>query len=163
MALLSYIIAQSPNIYDLLPYIAGPIGLPHPGFQKDKIMNLTTLNFASIFALLLMLFSLPINADQIPDPAAPQKEAIDRMHHKLHADQAPFKAKEAQALKELNKMTIREDVKMEDINAKIDELMAAKTEIMRLRYDHLVEMRAILTDAQKVGYDKGVLSRSAVK
>jgi hypothetical protein len=24
-------------------------------------------------------------------------------------------------------------------------------------------MRAILTDAQKVGYDKGVLSRSAVK
>ena len=126
-------------------------------------MNLTTLNSASIFTLLLMLFSLPINADQIPDPAAPQKEAIDRMHHKLHADQAPFKAKEAQALKELNKMTIREDVKMEGINAKIDELMAAKTEIMRLRYDHLVEMRAILTDAQKVGYDKGVLSRSAVK
>ena len=85
------------------------------------------------------------------------------MHHKLHADQAPFKAKEAQALKELNEMTIRGDVKMEDINAKIDELMAAKTEIIRLRYDHLVEMRAILTHAQKVGYDKGVLSRSAVK
>ena len=80
-------------------------------------MDLTTPNSASIFALLLMLFSLPINADQIPDPAAPQKEAIDRMHQKLHADQAPFKAKEAQALKELNEMTSREVVKMDGINA----------------------------------------------
>ena len=41
--------------------------------------------------------------------------------------------------------------------------MAAKTQIMRLRYGHLVEMRTILTDEQKVGYDKGILSRSAVK
>ena len=118
------------------------------------IMTLTSL---------LVLFSFPLNAAKIPDPGASQKEAIDRMHHKLHDDQAPHKAKQAQALKELNEMTIREDVKIEDVNAKIDELMAAKTEIMRLRYDHLVEMRAILTDAQKVGYDKGVLSRSAVK
>ena len=112
---------------------------------------------------LMMLFSVDLNAAQIQDPGASQKEAIDHMHHKLHDDQAPFKAKEAQALKELNEMTIREDVKIEDVNAKIDELMAAKNQIMRLRYDHLVEMRTILTDDQKVGYDKGVLSRSAVK
>ena len=95
------------------------------------------------------------------------------MHHKLHDDQAPFKAKEAQALKELNELTIREDVRIEDVNAKrpgrlcvswaFDELMAAKTQIMRLRYDHLIEMRAILTEEQKVGYDKNVLKRSAVK
>jgi Spy/CpxP family protein refolding chaperone len=110
-----------------------------------------------------MLFSTALHADQIPDPAASQKKAIDQMHSKLHDDQAPFKANEKQALKELNEMTIREDVKMEDIYAKIDELMSAKTGIMRLRYDHLVEMRAILTDEQKVGYDKGVLSRSKVK
>jgi Spy/CpxP family protein refolding chaperone len=112
---------------------------------------------------LFMLCSITVNADQIPNPAAEQKKAIDQMHHKLHDDQAAFKAKEKQALKELNEMTIREDVKMEDVNAKIDELMAAKTQIMRLRYGHLVEMRVILTDEQKVGYDKGVLSRSKVK
>jgi len=112
---------------------------------------------------LLMLFSTALLADQIPDPAAAQKEAIDHMHHKLHDDQAQYKTKEAQALKELNEMTVREDVRIEDVNAKIDELMAAKTQIMRLRYGHLVEMRTILTDEQKVGYDKGVLSRSAVK
>jgi hypothetical protein len=81
----------------------------------------------------------------------------------LHDDQAPYKAKEAQALKELNEMTIREDVRIEDIYAKIDELMDAKKQILRLRYDHLIEMRTILTDEQKVGYDKAVLKRSAVK
>ena len=126
-------------------------------------MSTPYIKCVSKLVSLLMLFSMALNADQIPDPAASQKAAIDKMHHKLHDDQAPFKAKEAQALRELNEMTIREGVDMENINAKIDELMAAKKRIMRLRYDHLVEMRTILTDDQKVGYDKGVLSRSAVK
>ncbi len=118
---------------------------------------------ASRLIFLMMAFSVTLNAAKIPNPDVSQKEAIDQMHHKLHDDQAPFKAKEAQALKELNEMTIREGVKIEDVNAKIDELMAAKTQIMRLRYDHLIEMRTILTDDQKVGYDKAVLNRSAVK
>ena len=126
-------------------------------------MNPPYIKRASMLIPLMMLFSVGLNADQIPDPGESQKEAIDHMHHKLHDDQAPFKAKEVQALKELNEMTIREAVRIEDVNAKIDELMEAKTQIMRLRYDHLIEMRAILTDEQKVGYDKGVLNRSAVK
>jgi len=113
--------------------------------------------------LILILLSPSLSADQIPDPATAQKEAIDRMHHQLHDDQASFKAAEATALRELNEMTVREGVKIEDINAKIDELMSAKKQIMRLRYAHLVEMRTVLTEAQKVGYDKGVLNRSAVK
>jgi len=50
-----------------------------------------------------------------------------------------------------------------DVNAKIDELMAARNQIMRLRYEHLIEMRAILSVEQKVGYDKAVLNRSVVK
>jgi len=92
-----------------------------------------------------------------------QKEAINHMHHELHDAQASYKEKEAQALKELNEMTIREDVKIEDVDNKIDELMLAKTHIMQLRYRHLIEMRATLSEEQRVGYDKGVLKRSAVK
>lgn len=112
---------------------------------------------------LLMLFCVPLNAAEIPDPGASQKESIDRMHHKLHDDLAPFKVEEAQALKELNEMTIREDVRIEDVNAIIDTLMEAKKQIMRLRYDHLIEMRTVLTDDQKLDYDKAVLNRSKVK
>ena len=113
--------------------------------------------------ILCSLFTVAVNADSIPNPAVDQKKAIDHMHHKLHDDQAPYKAQEIQFLKELNEMTVKEDVRLQDVNAKIGELMAAKAQIMRLRYDHLIEMRAILSDEQKVGYDKGVLSRSAVK
>jgi hypothetical protein len=123
---------------------------------------MNTPSFATLISL-LVLFSAPLNAAQIADPGASQKEAIDRMHHKLHDDQAAYKAKETQALKELNEMTIREDVRIEDVNAKIDELMDAKKQILRLRYGHLIEMRAILSDEQKVDYDKGILKRSAVK
>ena len=127
----------------------------------------------------------PINADEKPDSAAASEgdasshmqananekseapavsgpDAVGHMHSKLEEDQAPYKAKEARALRELNEMTIREDVRIADVNAKIDELMAAKTQIMRLRYDHLIEMRRILTDEQKVSYDRNVLKRSAV-
>ncbi len=126
-------------------------------------MNTLHIKIGSMLIPLVMLFSVDLNADQIPNSAALQKEAMAQMHHKLHDDQAPYKANEAQALKELNEMTIREDVRIEDVNIKVDELMAAKKQIMRLRYGHLIEMRTVLTDDQKIGYDKGVLSRSAVK
>ena len=118
-----------------------------------------------LFPLVIMfcLISTSLLADQIPAPDVSQKAAIDEMHHKLHIDQAPFKAQEVQALKELNEMIILDDVKLEKVNDKIDELMMAKTQIMRLRYKHLIEMRAILSDVQKVPYDKNVLKRSAVK
>lgn len=118
-----------------------------------------------LFPLVIMfcLISTSLLADQISDPDVSQKAAINKMHHKLHIDQAPFKAQEVQALKELNEMTILDDVKLEKVNDKIEELMMAKTQIMRLRYEHLIEMRTILSDAQKVPYDKNVLMRSAVK
>ena len=126
---------------------------------------MNSIQLGSILTLLFVTlsFNSSLKADQIPDPGVAHKEAIDQMHHKLHDDQASSKAAEAKALKELNEMTVREGVEIDQVNAKIDELMAAKTQIMRLRYGHLVEMRAILTDEQKVGYDKGVLSRSSVK
>jgi Spy/CpxP family protein refolding chaperone len=126
-------------------------------------MNTVDYKRGLLLLPLLIFFSNCVYPAQIPDPGASQKEAIDHMHHKLHDEQAPFKEKEAQALRQLNEMTIREDVSSEAIKAKIDELMEAKTHIMRLRYDHLVEMRTILTDDQKIGYDKAILNRSEVK
>jgi len=112
---------------------------------------------------LMLVFTTSVNAAQIPDPAVSQKKAIDKMHHKLHDDQASFKETETQTLKDLNELAIREDIILDELNAKIDELMIAKTGIMRLRYAHLVEMRKIMSDEQKVGYDKALLQRSAVK
>ncbi|MBV1883828.1 MAG: hypothetical protein KUG82_19470 [Pseudomonadales bacterium] len=126
--------------------------------MKHSLIQLTPL-----LTLLILFLSTPLYADGKSDTASSQKAAIGHMHHKLHDDQTQFKAKEALALKQLNEMTILENVKMKDVDAKIDELMAAKKAIMHLRYKHLIEMRTILTDDQKIGYDKGVLKRSAIR
>ena len=131
----------------------------------------TRIMSALLFATTLgCLTALPIRADEKRELPAwtktltqPQREQFEHMHHQLDDDQAPYKKKEAESLAELNAMTIREDADVADINVKIAELMAAKTQIMRLRYEHVVEMRRVLTDEQKVGYDKGVLKRSAVR
>ncbi len=123
----------------------------------------TAIKYGVVVTTLTLTFNTAAYAAQINDPEFSQKNAIDEMHHKLHADQASAKAKEARTLKELNAMTIREKADLTAINAKIDELMAAKKEIMRLRYDHLVEMRKILSEEQKIKYDQAVLNRSAVK
>ena len=119
---------------------------------------------------LACLTALPVRADEPPELPAwtktltqSQREQIEHMHHQLDDDQAPHKKREAQALAELNAMTSREDADIADVNTKIAELMAAKTQIMRQRYEHLIEMRRVLTDEQKVGYDEGVLKRSAVR
>ena len=138
-------------------------------------MNRLYITRTPVIFSMMMFFCVSLNADEKPDAPDADKqasghvhhnhgnEAIAHMHHKLDDDQAPYKLKEAQSLKELNEMTIRDDVKIEHVHAKIDELMAAKNQIMRLRYEHLIEMRQTLTDEQKVKYDQNVLNRSEVR
>jgi hypothetical protein len=130
---------------------------------QDKIMNHPYIKYASMLIPLMLFFSVSLHAQEKQHSHDSHKEDVAHMHHQLENDQAPYKAKEAQALKELNEMTIREDVRIEAIHAKIDELMAAQNMIMRLRYEHLVEMRKTLTDEQKIKYDQNVLKRTEVK
>lgn len=92
-----------------------------------------------------------------------QKKAVDEMHHKLDMDQKPFKQKEQALQQALNELTVKDRADVSQINAKIDELMAVKNQILRLRYAHLVEMRAILTEKQRASYDASVLKRDKIK
>ena len=125
-------------------------------------MTHTIFKLGCILPLTLLCLT-PASAQEKHGSADNHRQAIEHMHHELEDDQAPFKAAEARALKELNEMTIRDDVRLEDVYAKIDELMEAKNHIMRLRYEHLIEMRKVLTDEQKVKYDQNVLDRSEVR
>ncbi|MFQ5486827.1 MAG: Spy/CpxP family protein refolding chaperone [Gammaproteobacteria bacterium] len=92
-----------------------------------------------------------------------QKLQIDRMHLALERQLVVLKAREDLLQKELNALTARDDADPAAIHAKIDELIAVKGEIMRRRYDHIVEMRGVLTPEQRISYDMGVLGRSGVK
>lgn len=91
------------------------------------------------------------------------KKMVDDMHHELNRILKPLKKDENQKQEELNRLTIKDEADLSKINAKIDELMAIKNKILRHRHAHLVEMRVILTDEQRVSYDKAVLKRDKIK
>ena len=123
----------------------------------------SSFRFIAILGSVLLFFCSNTFAQHHDHGTGEQKEAIDHMHHQLEEDQAPYKEHETRAQRELNEMTIREDVDLDEVYAKIDELMAVRTEILRLRYEHLIEMRKVLDEEQRVDYDKRVLQRSEIR
>ncbi len=92
-----------------------------------------------------------------------QRVAIDKMHLKLSSLHVVLKARAGLLQKELNVMTAKDGADKNAIDAKIDELMAVKAEIMKHRYDHLSEMRAALTGQQRISYDMAILNRKGAK
>ncbi len=92
-----------------------------------------------------------------------QKLKVDQMHLALDRELVVLKARAELLEKELNALAARDGADQKDIHAKIDELMAVKGAILRQRFDHIVEMRAILTPEQRISYDMAVLKRSGVK
>ena len=92
-----------------------------------------------------------------------QKRKVDEMHLALDRELVVLKARENLLEKELNALTARDGADRRAIHAKIEELMAVKSAILRQRYDHILEMRAVLTPEQRISYDMAVLRRSGVR
>ncbi len=92
-----------------------------------------------------------------------QKLQVDMMHLALGRELAVLKAREELVQKEINVLTAQDNADKNAIYTKIDEFLEIKKQILRHRYDHILEMRGILTPAQRVSYDMGVLKRSGVK
>ncbi|NOY72211.1 MAG: periplasmic heavy metal sensor [Gammaproteobacteria bacterium] len=88
-----------------------------------------------------------------------QRVAVDKMHLKLDSQLAVLKAQAELLQKELNVITAQNNAKQSSIHSKIDELMTLKAKIMKLRYEHLAEMRAALTEQQRLSYDMAILQR----
>ncbi|MEE9165236.1 MAG: periplasmic heavy metal sensor [Nitrospinota bacterium] len=91
-----------------------------------------------------------------------QKMQADRIHlemkKSLSVQDARLKVKKA----ELNNLVVKDDPDTKAIHRKIDEVLELKREIMRTKYDHMVEMRGALTPEQRVSFDMGLLSRDGL-
>ncbi len=92
-----------------------------------------------------------------------QRVAVDKMHLELGTQHAVLKATAGLLQKEMNVMTAKDSANQKAIHAKIEEFMAVKTEIMKLRYDHLTEMRNALNEQQRISYDMAILKREGAK
>ncbi len=91
-----------------------------------------------------------------------QKRAIDEMHLRLDREIAPLKAEAALKEKELNVLVTRDSPDAAAVDARIDEIVSLKRRILKARYAHIVEMRALLDPAQRISYDMGVLKRTGI-
>lgn len=92
-----------------------------------------------------------------------QKQKVDMMHLELNRKLTVLKARAELVQKEMNALAARDDADMKAIQTKIDELMDLKNQIMRARYEHILEMRAILTPTQRISYDMEVLARHGAR
>ena len=92
-----------------------------------------------------------------------QKTRVDMMHLDLDRELVALKAQEELVQKQINILATRDNAATSAINTKIDELMGIKKQILRSRYAHILEMRAMLTPAQRISYDMETLGFSGVK
>jgi len=88
-----------------------------------------------------------------------QKISFDKMHLLVGQFEAVQRAKIKVLEAELNVMAAKDANNKSAIYKKIDEIIDVKKSIMRNRFDHIVEMRAELTDQQRISYDMGLLKR----
>ncbi len=86
-----------------------------------------------------------------------QRAQMDRMHlvlkKSMNMIEARLKTREA----ELDNLVTQDNPDMKAVRSKIDEVMELKKEMMTKRYDHMAELRAILTPPQRVSFDMMVL------
>ncbi len=82
-----------------------------------------------------------------------QKMQADQMHLTLKKATSVPKALLSVKKAELNKLVVNKSPDIKAIHRKIDEIFELKREIMRKKYEHMVEMRSMLTPKQRVSFD----------
>lgn len=85
-----------------------------------------------------------------------QKMKADKMHLELKKAMSILEAKMNLKEVELNNLVMQDNANTKAIHHAIDEIMDIKKEMMVKKYDHMVEMRSILTPDQRVSFDLGL-------
>jgi Spy/CpxP family protein refolding chaperone len=86
-----------------------------------------------------------------------QKAKTDKMHLELKKVMSLLESKVSMKEAELNSLVTQDKPDANAIHNKINEIMEQEKEIMVKKYDHISEMRSILTPEQRVSFDLGLL------
>ncbi|MFQ5353971.1 MAG: Spy/CpxP family protein refolding chaperone [Thermodesulfobacteriota bacterium] len=87
-----------------------------------------------------------------------QKAQVEAMHLGLSRDMAPLKAELAFKKAQLKNIVTAEAPDMAAMKATIKEIAAIKAKMLENRYAHIVEMRKVLTDKQRLSFDLELIS-----
>lgn len=89
-----------------------------------------------------------------------QRQKMGRMHLALSKTLVSLKAQKKVKKAELKLLLVQDKTSTKSIHRKIDEILAIKRQIMRKRYEHLLDMRNLLTPEQRVSFDLGLIRKS---
>ena len=84
-----------------------------------------------------------------------QKMKADKMHLELKKAMSILEAKANLKEAELNGLITQDNPDTKAIQSNINDIMEIKKEMMIKKYDHMVEMRTILTPEQRLSFDLG--------
>jgi len=87
-----------------------------------------------------------------------QKMKADKMHLELKKAMSILEAKANLKEAELNGLITQDNPDTKAIQSNINDIMEIKKEMMIKKYDHMVEMRTILTPEQRLSFDLGLSS-----
>jgi Spy/CpxP family protein refolding chaperone len=87
-----------------------------------------------------------------------QNEKMEAMHLSIKRDLAPLRAELEFKKAQLKNLVTTKAPAMSAIKAKINEISAVTEKILTKRYSHIVEMRKVLTPAQRQSFDLDFLS-----
>ncbi|MEW8034065.1 MAG: periplasmic heavy metal sensor [Candidatus Thiodiazotropha endolucinida] len=89
-----------------------------------------------------------------------QRYRIDKMHLDFTKAKMTLKSKVKALKTELAILSTADQPDSAAIDSKIEELLDVKKNIMRIRYSHIVNMRSVLNNEQRLSYDLDVLKRA---
>jgi len=93
------------------------------------------------------------NMYRIPDLTAEQKEQIKTIKTKMMKEMLPLRNLLKEKMAHLNTLSTTASVDMKAVNKQIEEIGKIKTDMMKVRAKYYQQIRAILTDDQRVFFD----------
>jgi len=82
-----------------------------------------------------------------------QKLLVDRMHVDVAKQLTVLKAQKQVKKAELENVIVNDQYDQAAAYALIDEMAKIKAKMLKVRYDHVAEMRTVLTEEQRLSYD----------
>ncbi len=82
-----------------------------------------------------------------------QRAKMDAMHLALRKEMSVLEAEVGLREAELKNLITRETPDKKAVSQKIDEIIGLKKEMMTKKYDHVMELRGILTPEQRTSFD----------
>lgn len=91
-----------------------------------------------------------------------QKQQVDRLHIELSRSEKVLKSARLFELAKLNTLTTEDNPNQIETGVSIAIIAELDRALLSARYDHLTEMRAVLTPEQRISYDTELLGRGGV-